>query len=308
MLSVFTVGSLLIRLALVVAAIMSLSSIFCVTTLPLDAYGSPLSHLWKRRNDFIFTGNCLPLSDIYRIGFAWAAYFADATFEQSSTLQPRFDSFQWQRPPHDCLCLNVDVVVSFPARLGTIGGVLWDSSKVQFDSSVVVRLVLDPMASTSTSHLVHNRCLAVHHPTIGFVWVAYFADAAFVQSSTLQPRFDSFQWQALSRDCLCLNTDDDVSFHACLGTIGGVLRDSSGVWVKGFCKSIGIISPLQAELWSILVGLQLAWSMGISLLQVQSDSSVVVCLVLDPMASTSTSPLVRAIAMLSNRDWSITFI
>ncbi|KAK8996925.1 hypothetical protein V6N11_020420 [Hibiscus sabdariffa] len=47
--------------------------------------------------------------------------------------------------------------------------------------------------------------------------------------------------------------------------------------------------------------------MGISCLQVQHNP-VVVHLVLDSQASTSTYPLVRVIAMLSNRDWSIVFI
>ncbi|KAK8593152.1 hypothetical protein V6N12_045237 [Hibiscus sabdariffa] len=78
--------------------------------------------------------------------------------------------------------------------------------------------------------------------------------------------------------------------------------------LRGFASLLALFPPLQAELWIILVGLQLAWSMGISRLQVQSDNSVVVRLVLDSMASTSTSPLVHAIAMLSNRDWSIEFI
>ncbi|KAK9005585.1 hypothetical protein V6N11_043013 [Hibiscus sabdariffa] len=62
-----------------------------------------------------------------------------------------------------------------------------------------------------------------------------------------------------------------------------------------------------AELRSIFVGLQLVWSMGISRLQVQSDSSIVVHLVLDPMAATSSSPLVRVISLFSNRNWSIVF-
>ncbi|KAK8538177.1 hypothetical protein V6N12_044313 [Hibiscus sabdariffa] len=208
MLSVYAVGYHLIYLAQVVDAIMSLSSIFCVIVLLVDVYDSPSFLLWKRRNDFIFTGNCLPLPDVNRIGLAWASYFADATFVPPSSLQPRFDSFQWQAPPCDFLCLNTDAADSFPARLGTIEG---------------------------------------------------------------------------------------------------VFRDSSGVWDKGFCKSIGIISLLQAELWNILARLQLAWSMGISCLQVQYDSSIVVRLVLEHMMSTSSSPLIHAIVMLSNRDWPIVF-
>ncbi|KAK8493166.1 hypothetical protein V6N11_065369 [Hibiscus sabdariffa] len=72
--------------------------------------------------------------------------------------------------------------------------------------------------------------------------------------------------------------------------------------------AIDIVSSLHAELWSILVGLQLAWSIGVTRIQVQSDSFVAIRLVLDPMAMTSSLPLVRAIALFSNHDWSIDFI
>ncbi|KAK9001421.1 hypothetical protein V6N11_083205 [Hibiscus sabdariffa] len=89
---------------------------------------------------------------------------------------------------------------------------------------------------------------------------------------------DLLKWQAPPRDCLCLNTDVAVSFPGRLGVIGGVLRDYSGVWIKA------------------------------ARLSVQSDSSVAIRVILDPLAMTSSLPLPRAIALFSNRDWSIDFI
>ncbi|KAK9046646.1 hypothetical protein V6N11_052529 [Hibiscus sabdariffa] len=86
-----------------------------------------------------------------------------------------------------------------------------------------------------------------------------------------------------------------------------VLRDFLGEWIKGYYKSIRIVFSLHAVLWSILVGLHPAWSMGVFRLQVQSDSSIVVRMVFDPMAMTSSSPLVRAIVLFSDCDWSIDF-
>ncbi|KAK9033212.1 hypothetical protein V6N11_018248 [Hibiscus sabdariffa] len=47
--------------------------------------------------------------------------------------------------------------------------------------------------------------------------------------------------------------------------------------------------------------------MGVSHLQVQSDSSVVVRLVFDPMVKTSSLPLVIDIALFLYRDWAIDF-
>ncbi|KAK8497081.1 hypothetical protein V6N12_000241, partial [Hibiscus sabdariffa] len=142
---------------------------------------------------------------------------------------------------------------------------------------------------------------------IGFAWASYFANAILVQSPPLQPMIDSFQWQVPPHDRLCLNTDAAVSLPERLGTIRGIFRDSSGEWIKGYYKSIGIVSSLQAERWRILVGLQLAWSIGVSCLQVQSDSFVIVRLVLDPMAKTSSAPLFHAIALFFSRNWSIDF-
>ncbi|KAK8563503.1 hypothetical protein V6N12_035649 [Hibiscus sabdariffa] len=55
------------------------------------------------------------------------------------------------------------------------------------------------------------------------------------------------------------------------GSVGGVVCGSSGEWVICYHKFIGLVSPLQAELWSILIGLQVAWSQDIERLRVQTD-------------------------------------
>ncbi|KAK8565585.1 hypothetical protein V6N12_059143 [Hibiscus sabdariffa] len=48
----------------------------------------------------------------------------------------------------------------------------------------------------------------------------------------------------------------------CRCSVGGLFCDQSGSWLSGFQKAIGIMQPLQAELWAILIGLQLAWDTG----------------------------------------------
>ncbi|KAK9019641.1 hypothetical protein V6N11_054156 [Hibiscus sabdariffa] len=52
----------------------------------------------------------------------------------------------------------------------------------------------------------------------------------------------------------------------------------------GYCKCIEIVTPLQVELWSILIGLQVAWSYDAELLIVQSDNSQAVKMIKDPSA------------------------
>ncbi|KAL4363202.1 hypothetical protein GQ457_04G035220 [Hibiscus cannabinus] len=109
-------------------------------------------------------------------------------------------------------------------------------------------------------------------------------------------------------DWVSLNTDAAVSSSSNFGAIGGVLCGSTGDWLCGYCKSVGVVSPLNAELWSILEGLNLAWTRGFPRVQVQSDCSAAIRLILDPTAASSSSGLVRRISAWQNRPWSLRFL
>ncbi|KAK8479981.1 hypothetical protein V6N11_025452 [Hibiscus sabdariffa] len=106
---------------------------------------------------------------------------------------------------------------------------------------------------------------------------------------------------------LCLNTDASILCTNGGGTIGGVLWDSSRAWLRGYCKCIDKASTIQAELWSIYVGLQVAWSFGTARLVVQSDNSKDIKLVLDPFALCHSMQLVRAIASWQFKHLSLDF-
>ncbi|KAF7843708.1 putative ribonuclease H protein At1g65750 family [Senna tora] len=60
---------------------------------------------------------------------------------------------------------------------------------------------------------------------------------------------------------------------------GGIIRDSDGRFVKGFTSNLGMCFVLQAELWGVSHGLEVAWSLGAKNLIVESDSVTVVDLV-----------------------------
>ncbi|KAK9011773.1 hypothetical protein V6N11_039855 [Hibiscus sabdariffa] len=143
---------------------------------------------------------------------------------------------------------------------------------------------------------------------IGIVWASHFADSIPDVSVATHATDDFVQWVAPAHDWVWLNTDASVSLPDHLGSLGGVLRGSSGDWLRGYRQSVGVVPPLNAELWSILVGLQLAFSMGFSRVQVQSDSSAAIRLILDPMAANSVSSLVRRISSLQNLPWSLRFL
>ncbi|OMO92977.1 hypothetical protein CCACVL1_06699 [Corchorus capsularis] len=56
---------------------------------------------------------------------------------------------------------------------------------------------------------------------------------------------------------------------------GGLIRDHTGSWIKGFLLNIGRTCSVQAEFWGIRVGLQLAADLGYQDLIVQVDASMV---------------------------------
>jgi len=57
---------------------------------------------------------------------------------------------------------------------------------------------------------------------------------------------------------------------------GGLIRNSDGVWIRGYLRSIGYTTSVMAELWALMDGLFLAIQLGISNLEVELDAKVIV--------------------------------
>ncbi|KAK8486111.1 hypothetical protein V6N12_010315 [Hibiscus sabdariffa] len=94
-------------------------------TLPRSLFFSSfIWQVWKRRNDFVFNGECLPLPDIYRIGFVWASHFVASIPDAAMDSHAAIDLIKWTAPPHDWVSLNTDAAVSSSYNFGAIGGVL----------------------------------------------------------------------------------------------------------------------------------------------------------------------------------------
>ncbi|KAE8683251.1 hypothetical protein F3Y22_tig00111213pilonHSYRG00590 [Hibiscus syriacus] len=89
-------------------------------------------------------------------------------------------------------------------------------------------------------------------------------------------------------------------FHG-FGSVGGAFRDSEGNWLYGFHESIGITDVLQAELWGLLVGLDIACSLGFELLHVQTDTATIVKLITNASAHQNPFPIVHAIHQIRQR-------
>ncbi|KAL6219553.1 hypothetical protein ACLB2K_007312 [Fragaria x ananassa] len=72
-----------------------------------------------------------------------------------------------------------------------------------------------------------------------------------------------------------LNVDGSRTRAGDIGA-GGIIRDSSGCWCGGFMVNIGAGEVLQAEAWGLFYDIQLALSMKIPKLEIESDSAVLI--------------------------------
>ena len=79
-------------------------------------------------------------------------------------------------------------------------------------------------------------------------------------------------WHKLNMDGLVV---DSSGQSGC----GGLLRDCTGQWVVGFAKSISFCSSIAAELWALREGLGLCLEYGISVVEIELDSSTAISLV-----------------------------
>ncbi|GMI99700.1 hypothetical protein HRI_003639300 [Hibiscus trionum] len=137
---------------------------------------------------------------------------------------------------------------------------------------------------------------------ISLTWAMHFGGKVLPSRQATIGSHVAISWQPLPQGLFCLNTDAAVSITTSIGSVGGVIRGSTGEWVTGYNKRIGYVSPLQAELWGILIGLEVAWSLGIERLQIQTDSKQALNLLMSN-SITPLLPLVRAINSFRRCAW-----
>ena len=110
-------------------------------------------------------------------------------------------------------------------------------------------IYMDAMATANEIYRVNNSCLSLQ-PRRKEIFIRWMSP--------------SWPWCKLNTDGSCKNTWEAGA--------RGVIRDSVGHWVSGFCMRIRYNSVLMAELWGLYQGLILAWDVGIKRLLVKVDS------------------------------------
>lgn len=79
-------------------------------------------------------------------------------------------------------------------------------------------------------------------------------------------------------DLMKMNMDGAVKESRAAGC-GGVVRDSGGSWVLGFCQNLGTPCPLMAEVQVIATAVKVVIDRNFPLVVIESDSSEAVRLV-----------------------------
>lgn len=76
-----------------------------------------------------------------------------------------------------------------------------------------------------------------------------------------------------------LNVDGRSKDNPGYAGSGGLIPDSLGTWVRGFSINIRFSTFIRVELWTVITELERAWSMAISKLIIESDSTLTVDLI-----------------------------
>ncbi|KAL4335934.1 hypothetical protein GQ457_07G000840 [Hibiscus cannabinus] len=121
-----------------------------------------------------------------------------------------------------------------------------------------------------------NGCLLVTVTKIRSVQLVHITEQALVNRLVKKSRGSAIAsgplyWGSPPPSWVKINTDG-----ARRGDDGyasrGVARDSSGTWMFGFLKFIGVCSVLDAELWGAYLGLYFAWNAGFQQVILQLDN------------------------------------
>lgn len=113
-------------------------------------------------------------------------------------------------------------------------------------------------------------------------------------------------WKPRPDEWIKLNVDESKSHQSKIAGCGGVLRGSTGYWLRGFSRNLGNCSVLLEELWGILTGLELAWELGFRNILLESDSHNAVSLLTKNHSQTHLCrAILNSIKSYLQRNWRV---
>ncbi|CAL9017991.1 unnamed protein product [Prunus brigantina] len=100
-----------------------------------------------------------------------------------------------------------------------------------------------------------------HIPIIQFTREWLVANCS--RNSQTPKQILKLHWSPPCAGCFKINVDDSCMGEMGSISAGGIIRDSTGGWIKGFVTNLGCGKILEAELWGVFRGLLLTWNEGI---------------------------------------------
>ncbi|CAL8078159.1 unnamed protein product [Prunus armeniaca] len=86
-------------------------------------------------------------------------------------------------------------------------------------------------------------------------------------------------WSPPCAGCFKINADGSCMGEMGSISVGGIIRDSTGGWIKGFVTNLRCDKILEAELWGVFRCLLLTWNEDIRRIKVECDSFTDVSLI-----------------------------
>ncbi|MCH83676.1 ribonuclease H protein, partial [Trifolium medium] len=111
------------------------------------------------------------------------------------------------------------------------------------------------------------------------------------------------KWKAPREGWVKLNMDGASKGRNVSGCCG-LIRGVDAEWLGGFSKRIGSANAYIAELWRVLLGLQLSYDRGFKAVQVCVDFEVIIKNILEKRAVNAAGwRQVQKIRQLLDREW-----
>ncbi|KAL5859212.1 hypothetical protein ACOSQ4_000508 [Xanthoceras sorbifolium] len=111
-------------------------------------------------------------------------------------------------------------------------------------------------------------------------------------------------WEPPLRGWVKLNVDGSCISDTGQIAIGGVLRDCNKRWLNGYAAAKGHGNIVEAEIWAVLEGLNMAWIGGHKKVQINSDSKDAVDMIMgDCNANNPLLYVIQRCKELLSRDW-----
>lgn len=109
-------------------------------------------------------------------------------------------------------------------------------------------------------------------------WAIIIASREFGESkgmlnlSNMNCREIGIGWMPPEVGWVKLNVDGDGKDDGTGAGCGGLIRTSSSKWVVGFNMELDVADSLSVEIWSLIIGLNLAWDKGFWCICLETDS------------------------------------